>query len=153
MRTWLEKTGTIEYPEARAVDGEVNAVVAGSGNPGVVTWVHGFVVKWDRRGARRWVRLSYNSLTKMASWSDVVCSSAGAIWVGGSSKTSGGDWTFRVRRYGAAGATVWTSDWMGFKGLGGGCQALCLGKTGLFAGGSYQTAAAGVNAAAVKYIR
>ena len=50
-------------------------------------------------------------------------------------------------------ARAWKSSWKGPDGLGGECDALCLGKTGLFVGGSVITTAGGDDAAALKYVR
>jgi hypothetical protein len=58
-----------------------------------------------------------------------------------------------VARYSATGKRVWDSSWKGPDGLGGECDALCLGKTGLFVGGSVTTTIGGGDAAALKYVR
>ena len=153
LRTWQQKSATIEYPRALAVDRNGNAIVAGSGHPNPVTREQAFVLKWNRSGVRQWARLSHGPVTKFAAWNDVACTSAGTIWVGGTSRTSIGGWVFRVGRYSGAGKSIWTSDWAGFDSIGGGCQALCLGQTGLFAGGSYETTAASEDAVVAKYTR
>jgi hypothetical protein len=147
LRTWLEKTGTIEYPEAVAVDAHGNAVVAGAGNNNPVTREHAFLVRWTGAGVRKWQRLTYNSVSHEAVWHDVVCDSAGTIWAGGYVVTADKDTAFLVARYSAAGKRAWKTSWEGDEGLGAECDALCLGKTGLFAGGEITTTIAGVDAA------
>ena len=51
-----------------------------------------------------------------------------------------------MARYSAAGRTAWLSIWKGPDDLGGECDALCLGTTGLFAAGSVTTTANGTGA-------
>ena len=152
LRSWLERANTREYPNALAVDAHGNAVVVGSGNDNPVTREHAFIVRWNSVGRLRWQRISYNSVSHEAVWRAVVCDPAGHIWVGGYERAGSSD-SLLVARYSAAGARAWKSAWKGPDGLGGECDALCLGKTGLFAGGSVTTTAGGDDAAAVKYLR
>ena len=152
LRTWLEKAGTREYPRALAVDAHGNAVVAGSGNDNPVTREHAFIVRWNSAGRLRWQRVAYNSVTHKAVWRDVVCDSAGRIWVGGYELKGSVD-SLLVARYSTAGKRLWLSSYLGYEGLGAEGNALCLGKTGLFVGGSVATATRGDDAVALKYAR
>ena len=152
LRTWLERAGTAEYPNALAVDAHGDAVVVGSGNDNPVTREHAFILRWNSAGRLRWRRLSYNSVTHAANWRAVVCDGAGRIWVGGYEVTGSSD-ALRVARYSAAGKRVWDSLWKGPDKLGGECNTLCFGKTGLFVGGRVTTTAGGQDAAALKYVR
>ena len=152
LRTWLERSGTTEHPYALAVDAHGDAVVVGAGNDNPVTREHAFIVRWNSVGRLRWRRISYNSVSHEATWRDVVCDAAGRIWVGGYEKAGSSD-ALLVARYSATGARVWKSSWKGPDGLGGECNALCIGKTGLFVGGSVITTIGGEDAAALKYVR
>jgi hypothetical protein len=153
LRTWLEKTGTVEFTAAVAVDPHGNAVVAGAGNNNPVTRDHAFLVRWNAAGVRKWQRTTYNSASNKAGWKDVVCDAAGNIWAGGHVVTADGDTAFLVARYSAAGRRAWLSSWEGDESLGGECNALCLGTSGLFAGGEVTSTIAGDDAAALKYTR
>ena len=153
LRTWLEKAGTLEYPNGLAVDAHGDAVVVGAGVDNPVTREHAFILRWTRDGVRTWRRLAYNSVSHMAAWNDVVCDPDGRIWAGGYVMTADGDPALLVSRYTVRGGRVWKSSWEGYDGLGAACDALCLGKTGLFAGGYITTSIAGVDALAVKFSR
>ena len=151
-RTWLEQAKTREYPNAVAVDKHGNAVVVGAGNDDPVTREHAFVLRYSSAGVLSWRRISYDTVSHEAEWIDVVCDAAGNIWVGGDTDTGSSE-AFLVARYSASGARPWRSIWKGPDGLAGECDALCFGKTGLFAAGTITTIAGGAGAAAVKFTR
>ncbi len=151
LRTWIERANTTEYPNALAVDGRGDAVVVGSGNDNPVTREHAFILHYSAAGRLQWHLISYDSKTHEAEWRDVICDAAGHMWVGGDTETGSSE-SFLVARYTGKGAKSWSSAWKGPDGLGGQCNALCFGKTGLFAGGTVTTTAGGVDALAVKYV-
>ena len=152
LRTWLERTDTTEYPSELAVDKHGDAVVVGAGNNAAGTREHAFVVRWNTAGVLEWWRVTYDTVTHEASWTTVVCDPAGNIWTGGWSATAGSQ-SFIVAGYTPAGAQTWLSAWKGPDDLGGACNTLCLGQSGLFAGGSVTPQVGGDDAAAVKYPR
>lgn len=149
LRTWLELPKTRENPTALAVDPHGNAVVVGAGTDRPLTREHAFVVRYGPTGRLLWQRLAYDSLTHEALWTSVVCDAAGRIWTGGYA-VAGLRNALLLARYSTAGAVVWTSQWAGSDALGAQGNALCFGKSGLFAAGVVAAPAGGGNALAVK---
>ena len=152
LRTWLEQKNTSEWARALAVDAHGNAFVVGAGSNDPVTRDHAFILRWTTAGVLKWHRVSYDPVSHEAEWHDVICDSAGHVWVGGYTVTGGSE-SFAAARYTPTGARVWTSTWKGPDGLGGSCDALCFGKTGVFAGGVVTAVAGGNDAAVVKFAR
>jgi hypothetical protein len=152
LHTWLERAKTIEHPNALAVDNHGHAVVVGAGNDNPVTREHAFILRFSAAGRLQWRRITYDSVSHKAQWQDVVCDAAGRIWTGGYTVNGSSD-SFLVAGYSATGTRTWRSAWKGPDGLGGECNTLCFGKTGLFAGGVVTTTAGGGDAAAVKFTK
>ncbi len=125
LHTWLERSRTTEYPNALAVDNHGNAVVVGAGTDNPVTREHAFILRYSAAGRLQWRRITFDSVSHEAAWKDVVCDTAGRIWVGGYAVNGSSD-SFLVARYSAAGGRVWRSAWKGPDGLGGRVQRALL---------------------------
>ena len=136
LRTWIEQPGTINDADALAVDAAGNVVVAGSNNPQTVTFEHALLLKYNGKGKLLWSRVTYDQAQPFAVWSAVVCRPNGDIWVGGDATVVADRWDLVVARYSPAGQVVWTSNWESAADTDASCNAIALGKTGLFVAGS-----------------
>ena len=135
LRTWAEAPDASSYGDALAVDAAGNAVVAGSSNPSVVTWVHALLLRYSAKGKLLWSRVTYDEAQPYAEWRAVACLPKGDIWVGGDVKVVAGRWDWAVARYSPTGTARWTSRWESPADHNAGCMAIALGKTGVLTAG------------------
>jgi hypothetical protein len=155
LRSWQGTAKAVDYARGLAVDRYGNIAVAGSTNEPGPSESHAFLIKWDKSGARRWTRVFVAPVSRQADFNNVVATSAGTFWVGGSIKSPTLKWDWYMARYRANGTLAWQSSWNYDDDLDEECRALCLGvgSGGLYGAGICETTLGSTEAATAKSSR